>query len=424
MRWKIDQAHPDDLAYIFSLLAKCQLPTAGLAEHWATALVARTESQVVGSAALELYGASALLRSVAVDESARGQGIGQALTQAALDLAQRNGVKAVYLFTETASGFFTRFGFRPLPRERVPEEVQQSIEFRSLCPASAQAMVLAFKEVRMTRRDSDPEQIKDEVRAHYAKVARVILGGPCGCKSEPSCCSEDQCGTQYASIDLAEAPGEAVVSSLGCGNPIAVADLKPGEVVLDLGSGGGLDVILAARRVGPTGRVYGLDMTDEMLALAEHNVAQAGLANVRFLKGDIEDIPLPDASVDVVISNCVINLAPDKRQVLQEAFRVLKPGGRLAVSDTVFNTRWEDLPVREDEVRTALSWAGCVAGALTVEDYRRFLVEAGFEQVCIEVGPGLPQPSCCSASLSGEAMRELASQFASAIVTAHKPKAR
>ena len=174
-------------------------------------------------------------------------------------------------------------------------------------------------------------------------------------------------------------PEEALLASLGCGNPTALAKLIPGEVVLDLGSGGGIDVLLSARRVGPTGKAYGLDMTDEMLALANQNKRKSGIENVEFLKGEIENIPLPDNSVDVVISNCVINLSADKDRVFREAFRVLKPGGRFAVSDVV--TRGEMLP----EIRkSVLLWVGCVAGALEEDDYRSKLVSAGFEQIELE----------------------------------------
>src|SRR6202023_444352 len=185
--------------------------------------------------------------------------------------------------------------------------------------------------------------------------------------------------TLYDSSQTAVLPEEAVKASLGCGNPTALATLNPGETVLDLGSGGGIDVLLSARRVGPTGKAYGLDMTDEMLALANANKAKAGATNVEFLKGEIEHIPLPDNSVDVVISNCVINLSADKDRVLREAFRVLKPGGRFAVSDVV--TRGEVLP----EIRqSVLAWVGCIAGALEENDYRSKLAAAGFTQIEIE----------------------------------------
>jgi ubiquinone/menaquinone biosynthesis C-methylase UbiE len=187
-------------------------------------------------------------------------------------------------------------------------------------------------------------------------------------------------GNLYSPAEAATIPLQALQASLGCGNPTALAELQPGETVLDLGSGGGIDVLLSARRVGPTGFAYGLDMTDEMLALAEQNKAAAGAENVQFLKGEIEAIPLPDQAVDVIISNCVINLAADKAQVLREAFRVLRPGGRLAVSDVVAQG---ELP---DDLRHDLAaWAGCVAGALEEQTYRRLLSNAGFAEIDVEV---------------------------------------
>lgn len=224
--------------------------------------------------------------------------------------------------------------------------------------------------------------IKEVVKERYGQAAlRVTKGGSSCCGSSPASASSCDPITSnlYDISQASEIPEDALLASLGCGNPTALAQLNPGEVVLDLGSGGGIDVLLSARRVGPTGKAYGLDMTDEMLALANENKRKAGAANVEFLKGEIEHIPLPDNSVDVIISNCVINLSADKDSVLREAFRVLKPGGRLAVSDIV--TRGE---IREDIRRNALLWAGCVAGALDENDYRAKLAAAGFEKISIE----------------------------------------
>jgi len=226
--------------------------------------------------------------------------------------------------------------------------------------------------------------IKETVREKYGEAAlRVVSGeGSACCGSSPSsCCSNGDPITSdlYDQLQKDELPETAVLASLGCGNPTALAQLAPGEVVLDLGSGGGIDVLLSAKRVGPTGKAYGLDMTDEMLALARENQRKAGLGNVEFLKGEIENIPLPDNSVDVIISNCVINLSADKDRVLREAFRVLKPGGRFAVSDAV--TRGE---IPEEIRKNILLWAGCVAGALEVNEYRAKLAAAGFEAIGIE----------------------------------------
>jgi len=224
--------------------------------------------------------------------------------------------------------------------------------------------------------------IKDEVRGKYGQAAlRVNTGGSACCGAVPAGGSgcDPITSNLYEPSQSDQIPAEALLASLGCGNPTALAVLNPGDVVLDLGSGGGIDVLLSAKRVGPTGKAYGLDMTDEMLALANENKRKAGAGNVEFLKGEIESIPLPDNSVDVIISNCVINLSADKDRVLREAFRVLKPGGRFAVSDVL--TRGE-VP---DEIRKSmLLWVGCIAGALDESEYRRKLANSGFEQVEIE----------------------------------------
>ncbi|MGC2514313.1 MAG: arsenite methyltransferase [Terriglobales bacterium] len=227
---------------------------------------------------------------------------------------------------------------------------------------------------------SSPD-IKEVVKEKYGQAAlRVTSGGSSYCGATPgSGCSDPITSNLYDPSQAQQIPEEALLASLGCGNPTALANLNPGEVVLDLGSGGGIDVLLSAKRVAPTGKAYGLDMTDEMLALANQNKRRAGVQNVEFLKGEIENIPLPDESVDVIISNCVINLSADKDRVLREAFRVLKPGGRLAVSDVV--TRGE-MPA---EIRkSVLLWVGCVAGALEENEYRRKLASAGFENIELE----------------------------------------
>ena len=235
--------------------------------------------------------------------------------------------------------------------------------------------------------------VKEVVKKRYGQAAlRVASGSKSSCCAQPTSRKSGEkwgppmgCGCDPISSDLYDAeqtgqlPEEAMLASLGCGNPTALAQLNPGEVVLDLGSGGGIDVLLSARRVGPTGKAYGLDMTDEMLALANENKRKAGAENVEFLKGEIENIPLPDNSVDVIISNCVINLSADKDRVLREAFRVLKPGGRFAVSDVV--TRGE---INEEIRKSVLLWVGCVAGALDENDYRAKLEAAGFEEISIE----------------------------------------
>ena len=234
----------------------------------------------------------------------------------------------------------------------------------------------------MSTADIKETDIKEVVKEKYGQAAlRVKTGGSSCCGASPAGLSgcDPITSNLYDASQSEQIPEEAMLASLGCGNPTALAQLSPGDIVLDLGSGGGIDVLLSARRVGPTGKAYGLDMTEEMLALANENKRKAGAENVEFLKGEIEQIPLPDNSVDVVISNCVINLAADKDRVLREAFRVLKPGGRFAVSDVV--TRGEiSAAIRQ----SVLLWVGCVAGALDDIEYRAKLAAAGFEQIDIE----------------------------------------
>src|SRR6266536_2638779 len=271
---------------------------------------------------------------------------------------------------------------------------------------------------------SEPD-IRQIVKDKYGKAALRVTGG-----SGSACCgstasSRGECdpitSRIYDASQTAALPATAVAASLGCGNPTALADLKPGEIVLDLGSGGGIDVLLSAQRVGPTGKAYGLDMTDEMLTLANENKSRAGAENVEFLKGEIEHIPLPDNSVDVIISNCVINLSADKDRVLREAFRVLKPGGRFAVSDVV--TRGE---IAAEVRKSVLLWVGCVAGALADEEYRSKLSAAGFEQIDIEP-TRIYRAEDARAFLSQEGVNvdaiaaEVDEKFMSAFVKAVKP---
>ena len=285
---------------------------------------------------------------------------------------------------------------------------------------------------------TDREDVREIVRQKYGQAAQIVLQG----RGQATCCGDEGstgisgscCGDVrakdaitsdlYSATQAGEIPEAALLASLGCGNPTALAQLNPGEVVLDLGSGGGIDVLLSAKRVGPSGFAYGLDMTDEMLALAEKNKAEAGAENVQFLKGHIEEIPLPDNSVDVIISNCVINLSADKDAVLREAARVLRPGGRLAVSDIVVEG---ELP---EAVRLDMeAYVGCVAGALERTDYLGRLVRAGFTNASIEPTrrysfDDLPT-SCCSAetaALSDSEKRELAGQVMSAFIRAEKPR--
>jgi arsenite methyltransferase len=255
------------------------------------------------------------------------------------------------------------------------------------------------------------DNVKEIVKEKYGQAALQARVGAasCGCGSaaSSSCGPDPITSGLYAADETAHLPQEAVNASLGCGNPTALAELHEGETVLDLGSGGGIDVLLSARRVGPTGKAYGLDMTDEMLALARENQAKSGVTNVEFLKGEIEEIPLPDNSVDVIISNCVINLSADKQQALHEAFRVLRPGGRFAVSDVVVRG---DMPA---EIRKSMElWVGCVAGAMEEQEYIEKLARAGFAEIGVEPWR----------IYSGDAsVAEADGKFMSAFIRARKP---
>jgi len=267
------------------------------------------------------------------------------------------------------------------------------------------------------------KDLKNIVKAKYGQAAlRVTSGGNACCGSAPSRGECDPITSNlYDAGETAGLPAQAVAASLGCGNPTALAALRPGDIVLDLGSGGGIDVLLSAQRVGPTGKAYGLDMTDEMLALARENQRKAGVENVEFLKGEIEDIPLPDGSVDVIISNCVINLSADKDRVLAEAFRVLKPGGQLAVSDIV--VRGEMPPAIRKSVEL---WIGCVAGALEEQEYREKLTKAGFGAIDLEPTRIYrvedAREFLAGAGLDGDAIAsEVDGKFMSAFVRAQKP---
>jgi arsenite methyltransferase len=270
------------------------------------------------------------------------------------------------------------------------------------------------------------EELRDKVRDRYAGVARAVREG-----EGASCCGSggraldsegsgvDWTGGSYSEGEKRELPQAALEASLGCGNPVALATLSPGEVVLDLGSGGGIDVLLSARRVAPGGKAYGLDMTDEMLELACENKRKAGVENAEFLKGEIEEVPLPDDHVDVVISNCVINLSTDKEKVVREAYRVLRPGGRFAVSDMVFLGEKDKLP--DEVIRSVEMWAGCVSGALEKEEYETLLREAGFEDVSIEVTHTYDAETAVGSRCCGEAEALGEVPLASAFIRARKP---
>ncbi len=274
------------------------------------------------------------------------------------------------------------------------------------------------------REPNQRESIKAFIKMKYGQIATDAKE-----RKELSCCGGNTCKDAitrnlYAEVETKDIPTEALIASMGCGNPVALAQLNVGETVLDLGSGGGIDVLLSARRVGPTGKAYGLDMTDEMLALARQNQQAAGIENAEFLKGDIENIPLPDNSVDVIISNCVINLSTDKDRVFAEAFRVLKPGGRIAVSDIVLTK-----PIANTARNNLALWAGCVAGALEINEYKEKLKAAGFVNTEVEIVRtysvndvmGIIPPKVI-AELGEKGVAELASSFVSAFIRALKPR--
>ncbi|MBA3426032.1 MAG: arsenite methyltransferase [Rubrobacteraceae bacterium] len=274
------------------------------------------------------------------------------------------------------------------------------------------------------------EDLRDQVRRKYADLAvhagdgGSCCGGSCGCDADSSAeivAKVTDLSRGYSQSERDELPLTAVGASLGCGNPVALAELHPGEVVLDLGSGGGIDVLLSARRVSPGGKAYGLDMTDEMLALAEKNRAEAGVENAEFLKGQIEEIPLPEGYVDVLLSNCVINLSTDKPAVISEAFRILKPGGRFAVSDVVFLGSKATLP--SDVLETVGLWTGCVTGALEKDEYEALLAGVGFEEVSVEV-QNIYDPEAIE-GLDTKEKRAALSEVpaASAFIRARKPEA-
>jgi SAM-dependent methyltransferase len=263
--------------------------------------------------------------------------------------------------------------------------------------------------------------IKDEVKSKYAEAANQVASGVSTCCGGGGNARDPITGNLYDESQISALPEEALKASLGCGNPTALAELRPGESVLDLGSGGGIDVLLSARRVGPEGKAYGLDMTDEMLGLARENQRKAGVQNVEFLKGEIENIPLPENTVDVVISNCVINLSADKNRVLQEAFRVLRPGGRFAVSDVVVRG-----PVPAEIRKNVELWIGCIAGAMDESEYRAKLTAAGFE--AIEIEPTRvykiedARQFLAGKGLDVEAIApQVGDKFASAFIRARKP---
>ena len=401
--WVLRPAQPGDLAEAIRLLINSELPVSGVADQFGEQyVVAELDGELAGVAGIERHGSYGLLRSVAVTPSFRGSGLGRELSRDRLDWARAHGIHSIYLLTMTAEKYFARHGFVVIDRASAPAEIQRSHEFSDLCQTATL--------MQLDEGDEHGESIRAHVRDHYARAAREATSG------KSSCCG-DSCGSDsaitsnlYEANDVQGIPEEALRASLGCGNPTLLAELREGETVLDLGSGGGIDVLLSARRVGPKGKAYGIDMTDAMLELARANQRKSGVENVEFLKGEIEAMPLPDASVDVIISNCVINLSADKRRVIEEAYRVLKPGGRFAVSDVVVR---REIPA--ELRRDAELWAGCIAGALEEWTYRALLRDAGFHD--IDVVP----TRVYSAEDAGVTDTSLDGAFMSAFVRARKP---
>ncbi len=417
-------ARANEAPAVGRLLERAKLPTDGLDDFLGPAYVVAVSAagEVIGAAGLETYGTHGLLRSVVVDPAFRRHGVGEKMVLDRLAFAAERGLAEIHLLTTTAAPWFERFGFARAARTLLPAEIRASVEFTKACPESATAMSRPLA--------ADRQTLREEIRARYALAATAARTGAsscCGSSSSCGCSSSDSApkglvshpeALGYAADDVGSLPKGAVQASLGCGNPLILAELREGESVLDLGSGGGIDVLLSARRVGPSGRAYGVDMTDEMLDLARENQRKAGVENATFLHGTIEALPLPESAVDVVISNCVINLSTDKPKTIAEAFRVLRPGGRFAVADIVTTQ-----PMPPAARRAAALWAGCVAGALAIDEYRRVLADAGFEDVEIETRHDLAGESgCCGAESIAPELAAWDGKVLSAFVRARKPQ--
>jgi N-acetylglutamate synthase-like GNAT family acetyltransferase/SAM-dependent methyltransferase/pyruvate-formate lyase-activating enzyme len=374
----IVRAKSDQVKIAEKVLKECKLLTTGLEGHIHNFFLAELDNEVVGSIGLEIYGEYGIIRSTSVLPRYRKKGIGAKLAERMIDFAREQGIKELYLKTEHEASFFSRVGFTHISPDYIPPGIKDMEMLAVSCcgpRAATMAMNLEGKPL-----EAEENVINKVVKDKYATLAKAFASS----STSVSCCGTDSAKKSAVTRDLYEnlpedIPAEALAASLGCGNPAFLAQIREGEAVLDLGSGGGLDVLLSARKTGPTGKVYGLDMTDEMLDLARKNQEKAGIKNVEFLKGHIEDIPLPANSVDLIISNCVVNLSPNKDKVLAESFRVLKPTGRFAVSDIVFLKK---IPAALKKNMEA--WSGCIAGALEKNEYIEKLEKAGFEDIRIE----------------------------------------
>ncbi len=362
----ISEGRAADLDEVLALLASVDLRSEGVAQQTNSFLIARENGRLVATAGLEDHGLAGILRSVAVASGYRCRGIAATLVRAIIGRSRAKGHEALYLLTRSAEPFFARFGFVRVEREDVRPAARVSRQFAEC--ACEQSVVMALEHNRSGEVAMNEHAIREAVRTRYARAATAGV----------SCCGEAGGGGEAPSECCASPDRAASLDcgpSLGCGAPIEAAALQPGESVVDLGSGAGLDVFLAAERVGPGGRVVGVDMTPEMIAKARANADRLGAANVEFRLGEIEHLPLPDACADVIVSNCVINLLPDKRPAFAEAFRVLRSGGRLVVSDIVSAG---PLP---EELKTPELWSACVGGALPEADYLGLIANTGFTSV-------------------------------------------
>lgn len=372
----ISNATQDDMRCILTMLEGAALSMNGVSDESPNFLAARYEGDVVGGVAMEGHGSDVLLRSLVVAPTAWNRGIGTQLVSALLDRARDQARARVYLMTTTAETFFERFGFQRIPVESLPAGIRTSEQFDGCCAAGASAMVLSLAGAE------DALALKDEIRRKYSSVANATTA-----TINSSCCSPGASSRKtqvtrdlYSPEQATCLPSSAKAASRGCGSPTDALDLAPGETVLDLGSGAGADVFLAARRVGTSGKVYGLDMTPEMIELARKGQTELGLHNVEFMLGEMERIPLPEMSVDAVVSNCVISLVKDKDRVFREIARVLRPGGRMSISDIV-STHSLPSTIRDD----LNLWLGCLGGALLVDEYRAKLERAGFIDINIDI---------------------------------------
>jgi radical SAM superfamily enzyme YgiQ (UPF0313 family)/N-acetylglutamate synthase-like GNAT family acetyltransferase/2-polyprenyl-3-methyl-5-hydroxy-6-metoxy-1,4-benzoquinol methylase len=420
MELKIIRAKPKDASLLGKLLQACNLSTTGLEDQIHHFYAAWSGGEMIGSIGLEIYGKYGIIRSTAVLPQYRKKGIGSKLAKKMIDFARTQGIGELYLKTEDEAAFFKHVGFSHILPEQIPTEIKDADMLAiSCCGPKAATMALNLEGKPL---EAEKIAINQVVEDKYTALARSFTSS----SASSSCCGTDSSKKSAVTRDLYESlpedmPAEVLAASLGCGNPTLLAQISPGEVILDLGSGGGLDVFLSARKTGPTGKVYGLDMTDEMLELARENQKKAGLDQVEFLKGHIEDIPLPANSIDLIISNCVINLSTDKDKVLAEAFRVLKPGGRFAISDIVFLK--EMPPVLKKNME---AWSGCIAGALERNQYISKLDIAGFENIRIETTRTYQlkdfEKYAGFSDLPDNELKELEGAMTASFVKASKPK--